>query len=321
MAEDRLRIGQFEAYINSLSLTQTEKDEIIAPIDSGEFSIELNQNSEGAPYIPELAAYDIDWDAAFSDGQDSTVKTGKTTQERWYVESFVGQTIANEDPTDIQLTPSAITLDNSGNLSADLMFTGALSATDADSDPANFVFSIVGQSEPDKFNLAGNVLSSDGGLTSNTSYWIDVKVEDGEGGSYTERFTIQTGSDQQAPSSGQATSDTLNGTEAPNAADDVIYGNGGGDFIYGLGGDDTLFGMAGDDQLFGGVGDDTLYGGLRNDTLDGGAGHNTLWGGEGDGANGGNDTFVIRNYADSSNTIMDFDPQNATQTSDKTRSL
>lgn len=68
--------------------------------------------------------------------------------------------------------------------------------------------------------------------------------------------------------SGDATSDTMNGTTFA----DTLSGAGGNDVINGLGGNDTLNGGLGDDQIYGGDGDDSLIGGSGNDVLDGGAG-------------------------------------------------
>ncbi|MGH1397666.1 MAG: Ig-like domain-containing protein [Alphaproteobacteria bacterium] len=79
---------------------------------------------------------------------------------------------------------------------------------------------------------------------------------------------------------------------------DEIYGNDGDDWIYGDGGDDIISGGKGDDTISGGDGDDLIY-------LDGG--QNTINGGA------GSDAFIIGRFAESIDTIGDFEISNANE--------
>ena len=77
---------------------------------------------------------------------------------------------------------------------------------------------------------------------------------------------------------------------APDAAGDLLYGDGGADLIYGLGGNDTMDGGTENDTLLGGDGNDTVAGGDGNDVVAGDKGDDVLTGGTGaDTLTGGDD--------------------------------
>ncbi len=76
---------------------------------------------------------------------------------------------------------------------------------------------------------------------------------------------------------------------------DYLYGSNGAEYLYAWGGNDLLLGLGGDDTLDGALGDDTLDGGDGNDTLKGSSGA---------------DTFVIGKYANTTDTIQDYEHYN-----------
>ena len=195
-------------------------------------------------------------------------------------------------PTDIKLIiDSPLTDQNNMN---NFSVTGTLVATDVD--PGDFTYTLVSQTPTGgpaaTFSISGDNLLSAGNLGQNQTYTLEIKATqsgDPVGMSYTEFFTIITGSNNNA-------GDTL----SDPTGDDVLFGGDGNDFLIGGSGDDTLFGHASGsgagDSLDGGAGNDTLYGGGGVDSLDGGTDNDILYGGGGvDAINTGtgNDVVVV----------------------------
>ena len=86
----------FIDYVDSLDLAG--EADILAKLNAGTFTVELNQNSAtGAPYIKELQGL-VDFDALFGDSAGTTLRTGRTTQDRFYV-SDAAVPAGNEAPT------------------------------------------------------------------------------------------------------------------------------------------------------------------------------------------------------------------------------
>ena len=92
-----------------------------------------------------------------------------------------------------------------------------------------------------------------------------------------------------------------NGTTSTIAGRSLTI-NGDVEHAYGGDGNDTITGNAMSNRLSGGRGNDALSGGDSMDLLDGGQGNDTLTGGN------GNDFFLIRQGANSVDTITDFTP-------------
>jgi hypothetical protein len=94
----------FYNYVDSLDLAN--ETDILAKLDAGDFHVELNQNSStGSPYITELQGL-VDFDALFGDSTGTTLKTGRTTQDRFYV-SEVDLPEANQAPTATHIEATA----------------------------------------------------------------------------------------------------------------------------------------------------------------------------------------------------------------------
>ena len=147
-------------------------------------------------------------------------------------------------PTDINLIiDSPLTDQNNMNFSV----TGTLVATDAD--PGDFSYTLVSQTPSGGsaaiFSISDDNLLSAGNLGQNQTYTLEINATqtgDPVGMSYTESFTIITGSNA---NSGPNANDTLSAT----TGDDVLFGGAGNDILVGGSGDDTLFGHAGSDTL------------------------------------------------------------------------
>lgn len=86
----------FYNYVKT-TLGLSDGDALLTMLQNGTYRVELNQNSDGAPYIAELGGL-IAFDSLFAGAEDTAVKTGKTTQERWYVTEYVEQAQANQPP-------------------------------------------------------------------------------------------------------------------------------------------------------------------------------------------------------------------------------
>jgi hypothetical protein len=124
-----------------------------------------------------------------------------------------------------------------------------LSAVDPDS-TTGFTYAMTGTTGPFAVSSAG-VVTTTGALATNSIYTISVTVTDPTLLSYSETFTVRTGS---------GGSNTLTG----DATDNIFYGNGGNDILVGAGGNDTLNGGTATDTLTGGAGNDLLNGGAGN---------------------------------------------------------
>jgi VCBS repeat-containing protein len=151
-------------------------------------------------------------------------------------------------PTDIQwnaVTPS----NNLPNANAIL---ASLSTVDPDTTSGFSYALLAGSSSGFSVTPAGNV-SRASVMAQNQTYTLNIKTTDPTLLSYTETFTIKTGSNSD---------NTLTGT----SGDDIFYGLNGEDTISGGTGNDILFGQTDDDVLIGGAGADVLNGGTGKDT-------------------------------------------------------
>ncbi len=182
--------------------------------------------------------------------------------------------VVNQTPTDILWTA----VEPNSSFPKDGEVLGSLSVTDPDNTGGYKYTLLSGSSAGFTVSAAGEVKATDD-LDQNTTYILNVQVEDGLGGVRTETFNVITGdgSNETLPTGGSGA--------VILAGDDILYGDGGKDTIYGGEGDDTLFGHSSEDVLYGGGGRDALYGGTSNDilygdetdrVLDGGSGNNTL---------------------------------------------
>lgn len=223
-----------------------------------EIVVKMDQNggAEGSPYIMVGdTAYAID---GFSEQQSVDLKTGRVTQERWYADTFTfGSTVVN--PIDIALTVDPATADGNGLPLANETL-GTLTTVDPDNS-GGYTYELLGSTTPNTFAIVGDQVKVTTDLADNTTYTMEIKVTDADGGTYTEIINVITGDNNinTLPTSG--------GTAAILAGDDIIYAEGAGDTLYGSAGNDTLFGQQGSDILFGGAGADTLMGGAAKDTF------------------------------------------------------
>lgn len=101
--------------------------------------------------------------------------------------------------------------------------------------------------------------SASGALADNHIYELTIQVSQ-NGASYSETFSIVTGSNSDNSLPGASGYDFRSG-------DDIIYGSGGADIILAGSGNDIVFGQNGNDTIHGGAGVDILYGGGNNDTF------------------------------------------------------
>lgn len=187
----------------------------------------------------------------------------------------------NQAPTDIILSNTSVQ-ENSLNV-----FLGTLSTVDPD-DVSGFTYTLI-DSAGGRFELLnGNQIHVARGdlldFEVATSHQIEVKVEDSDGGIYTEVININL-TDMASVTSfgGTGGADIVDGTNGNNS----LNGAGGDDRLYGGEGNDTLIGGNGLDALYGQGGNDILSGDLQSDfVLDGGVGNDSLTGG------GGNDVLI-----------------------------
>ena len=168
-------------------------------------------------------------------------------------------------PSDIKLIMDSPLVDqNNMNFS----ISATLVATD--DDPGSFTYTLVSQTgSPATFSITGDNLLSAGNLGQNETYVLQISATQagdpvGPSYTYTEPFTIITGTNGQP--------DGLSGA----TGDDVLFGGGGNDGLVGGNGDDTLFGHGGNDSLSGGADDDVLYGGGGADAIDTGTGNDVI---------------------------------------------
>jgi Ca2+-binding RTX toxin-like protein len=299
--------------------------------DIGTFSVKLNQNDpDGAPYVEYLDAnlvlQTFSLVDLFGDDPDAiTLKTGKTTQERYFFDTFtVPDTDVNDAPTDIHLTidPSfaaaatgvagKATLEGNNEVSSTgALLVGILTASDPDVGDTHD-FTIIDGNIGDQFEIKnGNELWLVGDNTISVGENFDLKFEvaDQDGATYFETFSIQTGTSDKNTISGDDQDGTGETALDPVVGDDIIFAFADNDvintnsdiIIQGTSGDDMLFGGHGADKLFGGDGNDQLFGGLQGDQLTGGAGDDLLSGNDGD------DTFAFSLGGDAGDdTIADF---------------
>jgi hypothetical protein len=297
----------FRDYVANQLAGNQDLSTILAMLDAGTYTVELNQNSAGSPYIVELAGL-IDFNALFSGAEDSIVKTGKVTQERFYVTDF---------STDLNTPPDAHN-DRwfvSDNTTATFGQNAALANdTDDDSDPLSIVAinGVVDGGVGDNDANAGviSVTTAAGTIVSyNTSTHQFTLITDaantsqlGTTGLYAEADAFSyTISDGNGGTDTATVNLTLVDTKVGNSATgqdninlqdyyDQVYmtesASEGFSFISAKSGNDTVSGIDGQDQLLGNDGSDVLSGGAGNDYIDGAAGANSLYGGM------GNDTLV-----------------------------
>lgn len=250
-------------------------------VDTTLVTVDINQNSANGPFLvnggltqDEFDALSAKFSSLFSDSVQIDVTAGKNLKERYYADIDVVET---QGPTDIHLVADAGLSSLAGdtvNGGTNGLVIAKLTAADADSAAADMSYEITGGTAGNLFEIVnGNLVLKAGAEikagTSISSMTLDIKVTDETNNTFTETFTII---------SGTGSADTpLNGT----SGDDIIFGFNGADKIYGLGGDDILLGMNHKDELYGGDGNDYLFGGTNDDTLYGGNGDDTLYGGTG----------------------------------------
>jgi Ca2+-binding RTX toxin-like protein len=209
-----------------------------------------------------LATLSYQGDAAYS-GSDTLTMTsndlGNTGSGGALTDTdTVGITVnvTNHAPTDITLIANPNVTDTSFPTSI-----GTLVATDQDVGDT-FTYSILSTTlvsgTAATFSISGSTLNT-AGLANNSTYALDIQVQDNGGLTYHEVFNVITGN---------GNGDNL----SAGVTDDVIYGLNGADLILAGSGNDTVFGQGANDTLSGGLGNDTLYGGGAGDTLTGGAG-------------------------------------------------
>ena len=171
--------------------------------------------------------------------------------------------IRSSDPSEVDVSPTTVTLDSSNWETGVEVTLNGQDDSDIDGDVTSIVtVSVVDANSNDTFD----------GLRAQTLRVIttddDVTTPD---------FT--------------PFDDDFTGTEER----DVAFALAGNDIVRGMGGSDRLSGQAGNDQLFGGDDNDRLIGGDGNDTAFGGTGDDRLLGGEGSDrlvGNTGNDRLV-----------------------------
>ncbi|WP_153435880.1 cadherin-like domain-containing protein, partial [Sinorhizobium saheli] len=161
---------------------------------------------------------------------------------------------------------------------------------DADGDALSISASSIVGSLPNGWTItpvtAGGVVTGFNVSTGtvNQTATLSYTIDDGEGHTSTAQFTIRTPS-----------------TQSNSGANDIDLGLLTYNYSYVDGqanGDSLTANLA----LTGTQGNDVFVGGAGNDTLDAGGGHNMLTGGT------GGDTFVFRNFASTTNHIIDLNP-------------
>ncbi|RHW18361.1 hypothetical protein D1610_07835 [Sphingomonas gilva] len=239
------------------------------------------------------AAADVNGDGFISVTDSVDDRDGTDRVRNVEALQFLDQTVTLTAPTDIRwlgVRPA------DGALPGSNVVIANLATVDVDNSPVTW--SKVGGDANIQVSAAGAV-SRTGGFGTNATYLVDIRaLETGPGGgSFTETFTIRTGTNG---------GNTINGGNAT----DIIYGAGGNDTLNGGVGDDTLYGQAGNDTLNGGAGNDDLVGGGSGDAINGGAGDDTIRYAIGDGidtVNGGADTDTLVVTAAAGNTTHVLD--------------
>jgi uncharacterized delta-60 repeat protein len=213
---------------------------------NGALSAITYANTSDAP----PSSVQIDW--TFSDGNTGSQGTGGVLSATG--STTVAITSVNDAPTDIALAGSSVQ-----EFRANGTQVGTLTATDPDAGDT-LTYTLL-NSAGGRFAIVNTnrLVVADGLLLDYeqaTSHQVQIRVDDGHGGSRIETFTI--------------------------AVADVNP-----EIVTGSGSADTLVGGSGNDRLSGGAGNDTLKGNAGNDSLDGGAGNDILTGGL------GNDIYIV----------------------------
>ena len=157
--------------------------------------------------------------------------------------------IRSDDPTEVEVSPTTVTLDRSN------WDTGV----------------VVTLSGPDDTDIDGDVTSTV------TIRVVDANSNDAFDGLSSKSIRVITTDDDAVTPDFTPLDDDFTGT----AGGDVAFALAGNDIMRGLGGRDRLAGGAGNDQLFGGDDNDRLIGGIGNDTAMGGTGNDQILGGAG----------------------------------------
>ena len=308
-----------------------------------EVVVKLNQNDsnlEAAPYIEvDGVVYDVFQDF-FDDRTDVDLKTGKTSQERWYSDTFEfgnaapvlevngdGSFIYNSEPSLI----SPELLDNTIGVSDadDTMLQSATVSISANFDVGDVlhfvdqagitgsyvdgVLTLTGEATLAEYRAALESITFSTTSNDTDTRTISFVVNDGTADSNTATATMSVVVQTADPNDNPDNPDTITGannlggtntfTDTPPGDDDSVAGGEGNDTLNGVGGDDTLYGGTGNDSISGGNNEDVLYGDSGNDTLDGGNLADIVYGGTGDDSLVGgtqNDTL----YGDSGDDIL-----------------
>jgi len=179
------------------------------------------------------------------------------------------------DPSDIILSNIQVVDDIASGTKV-----GDLSAIDVEDPGDTHTYQLVaGEGDTDNafFQIVGNELQTAQALldvATQSTYSIRIQVNDGNGGTYEEVFTIKALGTLEASTttklSGQYVNLILTGTSningTGNSKDNEITGNTGNNVLQGASGNDSIVGNAGRDNLIGGIGSDSLEGGSGDDT-------------------------------------------------------
>ncbi len=246
----------------------------ITDIDSGQANFVVQAGTPGTYGIFAVNSAGA-WTYAATDGQAAiqSLAAGQHLTEHFTVSSSDGSasqvvtvTINGTNDTAVigGVATGAVTEDVAVDGSGNLIASGALTVSDADTGQSSFAAQAgtAGTYGTFAVDAAGNwAYSAANGQAAIQS--LD------SGQSLTEVFSVASSDGSAA----QGVTVTINGSNDAiygTPGNDTLTGNAYPDTIYGLGGIDTLFGGGGNDTLFGGTGNDTLAGGAGNDTLDGG---------------------------------------------------
>ena len=299
-------------------------EEVLAYLDglgidtSGGIVVKLNQNSEdGAPYIEVggVAYYDV-FESFFGGRTDVDLKTGKTSQERWYSDSFEfganeapvlavngeGSFIYNGDPALISpelldntigvsdadnttLESAIVSISNNFESGDELHFVDQSGITGSYDDTTG-VLTLAGEATLEEYRTALESITFSTTSNDTDTRTISYVVNDGTADSNTATATMSVvvlGADSNDNPDNSDNADFL--TTGMTSGDDKFPtspgGNSGADLVGGGAGNDDLDGGGRDDALYGGSGDDVLSGGGGSDDLYGDAGSDELEGGGG----------------------------------------
>jgi Ca2+-binding RTX toxin-like protein len=240
---------------------QTLTYSISGGADAAKFTINA---STGVLSFVAAPDFELPGDAGANNVYDVIVKvsdgfsgTSFDTQAIAVTVTDVAENVAPSDIRWVGVTP--------GNALPGVGVIANLAAVDPDNATGHTFQLLGGSSANFTVSSSGVVTRTGAAMANNQTYTLVVQVTDvaGSGLSYTETFTIRTGT-------------TAADTVTLSSSDNVYYGSDGVDTVNGAGGNDNMFGQLGNDVLNGGIGNDILSGGNGNDTVNGGAGNDII---------------------------------------------